>query len=175
MLYKQHKFVLFQLLAYVISMLNSSHLTFADQIGQYFAHNSSIPPMAGRLLGYLIVCDPGQQSINELAEALKASRSAVVGAVQVLENRGVITRIRQAGSRNYLIGFDAEGYESRGFDGTAYLRLADLLKLGLELSEGATTSRRTQLEELIRFSEFLAKRMPLLQEEYYQHVGQKSY
>lgn len=149
-------------------MPNEQLLAFADQVGQHFVRNSSIPPIAGRLLGYLIVCDPQQQSINELAVALKASRSAIVGAVQVLEHRGVIERVRQAGSRNYLVSFDADGYKSRGFDGTAYTRLASLFKEGLELVGSASTQRVARLQELVGFSEFLAKRMPLLQEEYSQ-------
>ena len=39
---------------------------------------------SGRLLGYLAVCDPPEQTIGELAEALLASRSAIAGAVKVL-------------------------------------------------------------------------------------------
>ena len=44
--------------------------------------------MVGRLLGYLPVCDPPEQSIGELADALLASRSAIAGADQ----RGVDAR-----------------------------------------------------------------------------------
>ena len=41
--------------------------------------------MVGRVLGYLLVCEPRDQSIAELSEALLASRSAITGALDVLE------------------------------------------------------------------------------------------
>jgi hypothetical protein len=43
-------------------------------------------PDGGRLIGYLAVCDPREGSISELADALLASRSAIAGAVNALEN-----------------------------------------------------------------------------------------
>ena len=39
--------------------------------------------MAGRLLGYLLVCNPAAQSIDELSDALLASRSAIAGAIKL--------------------------------------------------------------------------------------------
>ena len=41
--------------------------------------------MVGRVLGYLLVCDPSAQTIAELSDALLASRSAITGALNVLE------------------------------------------------------------------------------------------
>ena len=41
--------------------------------------------MVGRVLGYLLVCEPRDQTIAELSEALLASRSAITGALNVLE------------------------------------------------------------------------------------------
>jgi hypothetical protein len=38
--------------------------------------------VVGRLLGYLAICDPREQSIADLAEALLASHSAIAGAVK---------------------------------------------------------------------------------------------
>jgi len=147
-------------------MNSEETFTYADRLGQFFASYSSIPPVAGRLLGYLIVCKPEWQSINELASALRASRSAVVGAVQVLENRHAVKRIRVAGNRNDLISFDIVGFESRGFDATAYLLMAAIFKEGLTSVEDASGERQSHLQELIDFAEFLADRMPLLQRDW---------
>ena len=147
-------------------MKNDAVLAYADKVGQFFVTYSSISPMAGRLLGYLLICEPRQQAINDLARALKASRSAIVGAVQVLENRHVVNRTRVAGNRNDLIAFDAVGFEERGFNETIYRQQAALFKEGLELLMKSSSGRSTQLEELIQFAEFLAERMPLLQQEW---------
>ena len=66
-------------------MPTDAEITFADHMGRFYARRYGFPPMVGRLHGYLAVCDPPEQSIGELAEALLASRSAVAGAVKVLE------------------------------------------------------------------------------------------
>jgi predicted transcriptional regulator len=43
-----------------------------------------VSPMAGRVVGYLLVCEPAWQRIDELATALQASRSAAALAVKDL-------------------------------------------------------------------------------------------
>ena len=63
--------------------------------------------MVGRVLGYLLVCEPRDQSIAELSEALLASRSAITGALDVLERLHAIRRSRAAGS-----GWTASGLTS---------------------------------------------------------------
>ena len=51
-------------------MPHDAQLIFADHVGRFYARQYAFPPMAGRLLGYLFVCDPPQPTIDELGEAL---------------------------------------------------------------------------------------------------------
>jgi hypothetical protein len=62
----------------------SRYAFFADHMGRFYASRYAFPPMVGRLIGYLAVCDPPDQSIGELADALLASRSAITNAVKSL-------------------------------------------------------------------------------------------
>ena len=78
-------------------MPSDGEITFADHAGRFFARRFGMAPMVGRLIGYLAVCDPREQTISELAEALLASRSAIAGAVSYVENLGLIRRSRAAG------------------------------------------------------------------------------
>ncbi len=73
-----------------------SGLAFADRAGSFYAREYGFPPVTGLLLGYLIVCDPAQQTIADLAEALMASRSAITGAVKSLEGYHAVRRTRAA-------------------------------------------------------------------------------
>ena len=150
-------------------MNRETELSYADRLGQFFASYSGIPPVAGRLLGYLIVCRPERQSINELASAIKASRSAIVGAAQLLENRHVVKRSRVAGNRNDLISFDVDGFENRGFDAAAYLQMAALFKEGHSYVKDGAVERQSHLGELVDFAQFLAERMPLLRKDWLEH------
>lgn len=141
-------------------------ITFADHMGRFYARRYAYPPMVGRLLGYLAICDPPEQSINELADALLASRSAVTGAVKVLENQDAIRRTRAAGDRMDRVRLDLTSRRARGFDVTEYTELRDLAYEGLDVLKGAAPQRRAVLEEMAAFAEFLVDRIPRLYEEW---------
>ena len=97
-------------------MPTDAEITFADHMGRFYARRYGIPPMVGRLLGYLAVCDPREQSIGELAEALLASRSAIAGAVKTLESLGLIRRSRAAGERMDRVRIDMSSPRAMGMD-----------------------------------------------------------
>ena len=44
-------------------MPRDEQITFADHMGRHYARRYGFPPMAGRVLGYLLVCEPREQSI----------------------------------------------------------------------------------------------------------------
>ncbi|MDP9207394.1 MAG: MarR family transcriptional regulator, partial [Actinomycetota bacterium] len=87
-------------------MPTDAEITFADHAGRLYARRYGMAPVVGRLLGYLAICDPREQSIAELAEALLASRSAIAGAVKSLEQLGLVRRSRAAGERMDRVGID---------------------------------------------------------------------
>ena len=49
---------------------------FAEEVGLFF-ERSGMTRMAGRILGWLLVCDPPHQTLNDLAEALGRYASGV--------------------------------------------------------------------------------------------------
>jgi len=143
-------------------------LLYMDHIGRFYTRQFGFSPMAGRLLGYLAVCVPEKQSIVELAEALMASRSAIAGAIQMLEPFQLITRTRTAGQRSDSISINPAGVERKGFDATIYQEQAALFREGLKLLQGdAQDHRAAMLEEAAALAEFLAERMPTLQQEWH--------
>jgi DNA-binding MarR family transcriptional regulator len=139
---------------------------FCDHLGRFYAERYGFPPVAGRLIGYLYVCEPAQQSINDIAEALLTSRSAINNAVKMLETQKLIHRSRPAGTRADLISLNPLGRENLGFDPTEYLQMAILAREGLELLGNASSERRQALEVVISLNDFLAERLPQLYEEW---------
>ncbi|WP_460527165.1 hypothetical protein [Flindersiella endophytica] len=49
---------------------------YVEEIGLYFA-GVRLPRMPGRILGWLLVCDPPHQSAEELAAALQVSSGSI--------------------------------------------------------------------------------------------------
>src|ERR1700728_3883080 len=96
----------------VVDVPADEEITFADHTGRFYARRYGFAPMVGRLLGYLSVCDPPDQSIGELADALLASRSAIAGAVKVLEASQAVRRSRTAGDRMDRVQIDLDSPQS---------------------------------------------------------------
>ncbi|MER5452784.1 hypothetical protein ABT052_42255 [Streptomyces sp. NPDC002766] len=148
-------------------MPQDAQLIFADHVGRFYARHYGFPPMAGRLLGYLLVCDPAQQTIDELGDALLASRSAITGAVKLLETYDLARRTRSAGERMDRVSLNPSGRQPQNFDATLHLEHAALFREGLDLLAHASPSRRAPLEEMAALAEFLAERLPTLRDEWH--------
>jgi len=147
-------------------MPTDAEVTFADHMGRFYARRYSFPPMVGRLLGYLAVCDPPEQSIGELADALLASRSAIAGAVKVSETLHVVRKTRVAGDRMDRVRIDMSSSQSLGMDVSEYQELAELAREGLDVLRDAPAARRAVLMEMLAYSEFLLEQMPRLQRDW---------
>jgi DNA-binding transcriptional regulator GbsR (MarR family) len=141
-------------------------LIFTDHVGRFYAERYGFPPVTGRLIGYLSVCDPMQQTINEIADALLTSRSAINSAVKQLEIQGLVNRTRPAGTRADLISFNPDGWKNTGFDPSEYTQTAVLLREGLELLQAHQSEQRQGLEIATSLNEFMAERLPQIYEEF---------
>lgn len=148
-------------------MATDDKLRFADRVGRFYAREYAFPPVAGRLIGYLLICDPPRQTIAELSEALRASRSAITGAVKLLEGRGAVNRWRDAGERVDSIELDPTSVTvPRGFDGVPYRQLAEMAREGLTHLSHDAPAQRAMLQESAELYEFLAERMPAVLDEW---------
>ncbi len=150
-------------------MPTDAEITFADHSGRLYARRYGMAPMVGRLLGYLMVCWPPEQSIAELAEALLASRSAIAGAITSLESIGLVRRSRAAGERMDRVAIDRNSRRAWGFDVSEYREQGELAREGLEVLADAPPERRAMLLEFAAFADFLVERLPQLEQEWYAH------
>jgi DNA-binding MarR family transcriptional regulator len=146
-----------------------AEITFADHMGRFYANRFAFPPMVGRLIGYLAVCDPPEQSIGELAEALLASRSAITNAVKSLETMHLIRRTRAAGERMDRVRLDPTSPQAMGLDTTEYEEMRELVLEGLDVVGGdAPAERRALLLEWAEFTDFVIEQIRRMREEWQQ-------
>jgi DNA-binding transcriptional regulator GbsR (MarR family) len=71
---------------------------FVEDFSLYF-EQMGYPRMAGRILGWLLICDPPAQSAGELAEALGASKGSLSTMTRLLIQVGLIERAGMPGHR----------------------------------------------------------------------------
>jgi DNA-binding Lrp family transcriptional regulator len=153
----------------LLQVPTDAEITFADHAGRLYARRYGMAPVVGRLLGYLAICDPREQSIADLAEALLASRSAIAGAVKTLEQLGLVRRTRAAGERMDRVGIDLSSPRTFGFDPTEYLEQAALAREGLAILADAPPERRATLLEWAAFAEWLTARLPEWEKDWLAH------
>ena len=146
-------------------MSNDRDLAFADEVGRYFARTYQMPPIAGSVLGWLLVCDPPQQTAAELSEALRASRSAIGSAISALEGQAFVRRSRVPGERAERIALNP-GVWAHSLEVQEYAELGALFHRGLEGLGDAPVSRRARLLEAAAFFDFVRERMPTFAEEW---------
>lgn len=73
-------------------------LEWVEQISMYLAREG-VPAIAGRVVGWLMISDPAEQSAAEIAAAIHASRASLTTNLRMLTTMGVVTRVSRPGGR----------------------------------------------------------------------------
>jgi DNA-binding transcriptional ArsR family regulator len=74
-------------------------LRWAEQMALYFAEVGGLPLIGGRIVGWLMVCDPAEQTAEEIAEAIGASRASLSTNLRLLTTLGMVRRTTRSGER----------------------------------------------------------------------------
>lgn len=139
---------------------------FVERFARHFTRRYAMQPMVSRVFAWLLVCDPPNPSVAEIAESLAGSRSAISSAVASLERWGWVQRTRPPGQRFDRVKLDPDIW-LRVMDSEAdYAAVRNLAKAGLDVLEDAPLETRARLLELQHFTEFLLERMPRLHAEW---------
>ena len=127
---------------------------FADEIGLYY-DDLGLPRAWGRVLGWLLVCEPDHQSADELAAVLHASRGSISMATRSLIRLGNVERQTRRGDRRIYYRIRSgtwTGIFEQQVKAAAKLR--QLAEHGLELLNDVPATRRDRLKELHEFTAF---------------------
>jgi len=75
-----------------MQVLTEEREAFLEEMG-ILMEDTGLPRMGGRLLGFLLVCEPAHQSAAEIGEALRASKGTVSTMTRMLTNMGIVERV----------------------------------------------------------------------------------
>jgi hypothetical protein len=131
------------------------------QMGVWFS-SLGVPRAAGQMFGYLLVCDPAEQSASEIADGIGMSRASVSSSARLLSSMNAIEERHRVGDRKtYYRLRNAWWVEISVAKLGGFTELADMARR----SRAAGGMTRTDgLDELIEFSEFWAEEIPKLVE-----------
>lgn len=135
---------------------------FVEEVGLFFAQ-WGLPRMAGRILGWLLICDPPHQSMNELAGALHASKGSISTMTRLLTQYGLIERVALPHQRRDYVqvrpGIWTDALHQRMLATAAFRQLAER---GLTLLADPDASRGERLREMRDIYAFFERELPLL-------------
>jgi DNA-binding MarR family transcriptional regulator len=120
-------------------------------------------PMAGRLWGWLLICDPPEQTAAELAEALHASRGSISGTARILVTAGFIQRRTKRGDRREYFSAPSGAFQALiDSAGATYRRFRDIASLGIAAVGDLPPPARERIEEVYQFAAYIEREMPSL-------------
>lgn len=135
---------------------------FIEDIGLFF-EQMGMPRMAGRILGVLLISDPPAQSITDIAQTLKASKSSISIMARLLVENGLIERVASPIPRRDYYRFKAGGW-------ILYMRqwlglmaaLHQIAERGMVLMEGKPPELKERLVEAHDLFSLMEEQFPTL-------------
>ena len=137
---------------------------FAEEVGVVLAQ-MGMPPAFGRLLGWLLICDPPAQTSNQLSEALGLSKGSVSTGMRMLERAGLVHRVPMPG-RGHAYEMAADGLVRATDPATRFGMMRDVMDKGLAVLEDPDSERARRLRVSRDFYAFAWVRIPELMEEF---------
>lgn len=124
---------------------------FVEELGLVF-DEMGMQRMLGRVVGFLLISDPAEQSSQQIAEYLEASRGSVSTVTRQLMTLGLIERVPVQNARATFFRVSKSAWPDMMRQRAARLRIMrDLAAQGLELIRHAPEERQRRLREFHHF------------------------
>jgi DNA-binding Lrp family transcriptional regulator len=132
---------------------------FIEEMGQFLG-GYGMTPMAGRMWGWLLICDPPEQTAADIAEALQASRGAISGTARILTSAGFIRRTTRRGDRREYFSSPPEALDSMLSNASViYRQLRVIAEHGMAAG-GNSASADARLREFYEVAAFIEVEVP---------------
>lgn len=82
-----------------------------ERVAAAFAQHFGLPPITGRILGWLLICDPPEQSAGEIADAIGASRASLTTSMRLLTVGDLVRRQTRPGERTTYYRIEDDAWE----------------------------------------------------------------
>jgi biotin operon repressor len=144
--------------------LDEGRRRFAEEFG-LLGETMGMPRMNGRLLGWMLICDPARQSLADIARNLGVSRASISTATRLLQANGLLRRVAEPGRRGYVFELQPGVFEQLPAD-VMFGALRRQLELGLAILGGDADPRSARLREARDFYAFVEREIPILIDRY---------
>jgi DNA-binding MarR family transcriptional regulator len=113
-------------------------LHWVERVAKYCADQDGIPLIAGRVLGWLMICDPPEQSAGQIATAIGASRASLTTNLRLLGSVGFLRQVTRPADRTIYYRVADDAWET-----VVRRQIASLSSLGDIMRDGLTLTGRS--------------------------------
>jgi len=128
---------------------------------------SGKPRIAGQIMGWLMICDPPQQSFSDLVEHLDVSKASISNMTRMLLQSGLIEKVRIPGERQIHFQIQEKAWVNVLENQLENINaLRKISSTGLDLLEEDPDTDKTRLRKMNKFYQFAEKNLPKLIHQY---------
>ncbi|MCX7602386.1 MAG: MarR family transcriptional regulator [Meiothermus sp.] len=121
---------------------------------------AGLPRIAGRILGWLMVCDPPEQTAAQLVATLGVSKASISTMTRLLTQMHLIEKVPKRGARSDFYRVRPGIWTERVKNGLASLAVyKKLAEKGLHLMENAPPERSERLLEMYQIYSFFEEEL----------------
>ena len=147
---------------------------FVEEMGRFLA-SLGMTPMAGRMWGYLLICDPSEQTAAEVAEALQASRGAISGTAKLLATSGLIRRATKPGDRREYFSAPPEGLDMLLTSAAGiYRQMRAIAERGIDAMADRPPESKARLQEFHDVMGFVEREVPRVIAQYLRERAERT-
>ncbi|CPR06756.1 MarR family transcriptional regulator [Mycobacterium bohemicum DSM 44277] len=133
--------------------MSPDEAAFVDRMGLFFELAGG-PRTMGRVYGWLLICDPPEQSLTELADVLSVSKASVSTTARQLQDGGMVERLPSP-TRRHLYQVTPGGFTSVLGTQASRMRLGvEAAEFGLSVLGPERAEQRERVEDFRDFCEF---------------------
>ena len=130
---------------------------FVEEMGLFFK-NLGVARAAGQMFGFLMVCDPREQSAGQISEAIGVSPASVSTNVRLLMQMGAIEPTTRRSDRKTFYRLRSDFWIEMAIRRlTAFDQIA---ATGEEVIESGELTRTDGIKEMLAFSAFWHRELP---------------
>jgi len=136
--------------------------TYVEEVALFF-EQGGLPRMAGRIFGWLLVCEPPHQTLDELAAAVRGSKASMSTMTRLLMQLKIAEKVRPPGTRKDAWRIRPDAWSATLEDQARLVAVGRALaERGLELLGGRSANVRARLLGFREGYAWLEREMPRL-------------
>jgi DNA-binding transcriptional regulator GbsR (MarR family) len=139
---------------------DSEERRFAEDAAVVLA-DMGLPPSYGKMLGWLLICDPPEHTVTQVAEALGLSKGSVSTGFKLLESGGLIRRVAAPGRRGTYYEMTPDAIIQAAASNKHRL-FRELMERGLAVLSDPEAPRGDRLRVTRDFYAYIERQLPQL-------------